>query len=290
MFPISTRTRLCLELPSENNLNQEEADCLGVAYATALGYPALFIDRLGNGLSSHPDPLAVDQVPANIETIHAIIALARAGSLAITSQNRAFTKIILVGHSIGSLIVNPLTAKYPADADATVLTGYSKDVDLAVIPEFVLLPADIVDPARFGNLAPGYTEATNEPGTLSLFWWPTGYDVAFADYDYSIRGTLPLGEGVSVSVAVTVATAYTNPAYVISGEHDEIFCAQLLGAPSCDPNGSTPSILAQTQSLYPNARAYGWYSVPNCGHDWQFHYNNQLGFAAVHTWLQGVGF
>ena len=262
----------------------------GVAYATALGYPVLFIDRLGNGLSDHPDPLLVAQVPTNIETVHAIIDLARAGTLPLKSLNRAFSKIILVGHSIGSLVSNPLTAKYPNDADAVVLTGFSNDLMFSQILSFGLEPADIAQPARYGNLAPGYLEGTNEAGITTAFWWPGGYDPAFAAYDYSIRGTIPLGEGATVAVATTVATAYKNPVYVISGEHDEIFCAQLLGAPSCDPNGSTPSILAQTQSLYPNARVYDWYSVPNCGHDWQFHYNNQLGFAAVHTWLQGVGF
>lgn len=34
-----------------------------VDYATAQGYPTLALDRLGNGKSSHPDPLLVVQAP-----------------------------------------------------------------------------------------------------------------------------------------------------------------------------------------------------------------------------------
>lgn len=216
---------------------------------------------------------------------------ARAGTLPL-SPARTFTKLVLVGHSVGSLVSNPLTAKYPNDADAVVLTGFSKTLTATQILLFGLAPADIVDPTRYGGLNPGYLEVSSEPGFDTAFYWPGDYDTAFAHYDFLNRGTIPLGEGITILVSTTVATAYTKPVYVISGEHDEIFCYQLVGSPSCDATLLAPSILQTTNTLYPNVPAskYGWFSVPDAGHDWQFHLNNGVGLAAVHGFLATQGF
>jgi pimeloyl-ACP methyl ester carboxylesterase len=87
--------------------------------------------------------------------IHQLILKARSGPSAVSNIfPHPFKKIILVGHSLGSIIANNLNAMYPKDVDATILGGFSKDWFLAV-PGFILtanlLPAAIVEPTRYGT-------------------------------------------------------------------------------------------------------------------------------------------
>jgi pimeloyl-ACP methyl ester carboxylesterase len=87
------------------------------------------MDRLGNGNSSHPDPILVVQTPAQVEVLHQIILKCKAGNI---PSIRAFNKIILAGHSYGSFISNALNQKYPNDVDVTILTGFSNTFKTAM--------------------------------------------------------------------------------------------------------------------------------------------------------------
>lgn len=73
-----------------------------IAYASSQGYPTLAIDRLGNGNSSHPDPILVVQCPAQAATISALVGLARGGA---SPFPRKFETFIFVGSSLGTLIL-----------------------------------------------------------------------------------------------------------------------------------------------------------------------------------------
>ena len=61
--------------------------------------------------------------------MHQIILKAKAGTIPST---RVFTKIVLVSHSYGSFISQPLTQKYPEDADVVILTGFSDTFKTAI--------------------------------------------------------------------------------------------------------------------------------------------------------------
>ncbi|KAH8804460.1 Alpha/Beta hydrolase protein [Xylogone sp. PMI_703] len=254
-----------------------------ISYASKQGYPTLSIDRLGNGQSDHPDPIVVVQMPAHVEVSHTIARLARAGA---SPFPRTFNKIIYIGHSFGSLIGNSLNAKYPNDVDATVLTAFSSDLEAAAaIDNFKLQPAAITRPKRYGSLPEGYVQPTSQEGFLFEFYNPGGYDPTFAAYQYANRGTQTVGEGATANAAVKIAPKYRSPIFVISGQHDNIFC---------NPKGSsleiggcgrgTESLLAKTAELYP-ASQYDWYAVPNAGHCWQLHYSGKEGIRATHDWL-----
>jgi len=84
------------------------------------GYPTFAIDRLGSGNSSHPDPIFVVQCPAQVEITHQIIRLARTG---VSPFPHKFSKVIVAGHSLGSVIVHSFAVKYLDDADTIILTG-----------------------------------------------------------------------------------------------------------------------------------------------------------------------
>jgi pimeloyl-ACP methyl ester carboxylesterase len=96
------------------------------SYAANEGYATLAIDRLGNGQSSHSDALTA-QIPLQVEILRLINEAARSGNLPLPEaySGASFDKIIAVGHSLGSVVVNSLNWRYPSDANATLLTGYA---------------------------------------------------------------------------------------------------------------------------------------------------------------------
>lgn len=96
----------------------------GYSYADAAaeqGYATFSYDRLGSGKSDKPDPVQVVQAPLQVEIAHLLVGMLRDGNIG----NMAFTKVVGVGHSLGSAVTQSESARYPDDFDAVVLTGHS---------------------------------------------------------------------------------------------------------------------------------------------------------------------
>lgn len=260
-----------------------------VAYAAAQGYPTLAIDRLGNGLSDHPSPISVVQLPAQVEVAHQVIKSINAGIL-----GSKFTEVVYVGHSFGSIVGHVLNAKYPSDVSRTILTGWSNEVDqsglgVAVSDQFE--PAASVQPARFGNLPVGYLETTNQNGSGSLVFYDANtalagvyYDAGLAAVDYQVRGTQTLGEIITLALfANTTASSYKGNVLVQTGDDDAFFCGDGFGNGDCGEGSS--SIPALSQVLYPVAASYQYFIPLHTGHETVFHYTQQQSFANAHAWL-----
>lgn len=261
-----------------------------VAYASQQGYPTLAIDRLGYGESEHPDPILVVQFPASAEVSNAVAQLAKQGASPLP---RAFDKVIYVGHSFGSIIGNVMNAKYPDTVDATILTGWTDNFVVNGIPVALLmltLPAQVVEPARFGHLPVGYLEVTSEPGDINAFFYKGTYDPQIQVYDFTHRGTLSLGEILTFPFVTTAAPNYKKPVFVITGKQDNIFCNPTVGLLPANCGTGPLNMLATSKPLYPAASIYDWYVLPNAGHCWQIHYAAQEGFKASHDWLASIGF
>lgn len=237
------------------------------------------------------------QMPAQAASVHEIIKLARSNPGAGSPFPRTFNKIIQVGCSMGSLMANVLNVQYPDDVDATILTGFAKTW-INTIPGFTvtagLLPAQLVQPDKYGPLTVGYLQATSEPGIeYLLFYGPPGtnYDPVFVHQDYQNRGTITVGEAAS-SALVPTASRYRGSVFVMTGQQDVVFCGSLgfLGGGPGNCGSGAWGLLAQTQSLYPHASNYSYYAVPNAGHCWQHQFAAQDGFAIAHNWLAGRGY
>lgn len=261
-----------------------------IAYASKQGYPTLSIDRLGSGISTRPDPITTVQDPLQAEIHYQLIALIRANKAKLP---RAFNKIIYVGHSFGSLIGHLMNVNHPNAVEASLLTGFSKTLinELpGLVTSFNLLPADTVL-SQFSNLRVGYLTPDNEQGAIWTFFQGS-YDPAFAEYVYSIRQTITIGEILS-ALPIAQATAHTNPVFVISGELDNIFCnptGTQLTVASC---GGAGGILDQTRTVYPLADLQGnyyWEGLADMGHCWQQHSNAIQGYADSHNWMAARGF
>ena len=229
-------------------------------------------------------------MPAHAEILAGVAQLAKQGTSPLP---RAFEKIIYVGHSFGSLIGNLVNVKYPDLVDATILTGWSSDFLLPGIPDAIglaPLPAQLVGPTRFGDLAVGYLAVSSEPGDVYAFFHQGEYDPAMQALDWARRGTLTLGEVLTFPFAIAAAPEYTAPMLVVTANYDAIFCNPTAGL--LPPNCGTGlgNMLAQSGTLYPASNPYDWYIVPNAGHCWHLHYTAQDGFNASHAWLKQQGF
>lgn len=78
--------------------------------AALKGYTTFSYDRLGTGSSAHPDPIQTVQTPLELAIAHSLTQSLRLGAIASTS----FTKVIGVGHSLGSALTSAVTPTTPS--------------------------------------------------------------------------------------------------------------------------------------------------------------------------------
>lgn len=123
--------------------------------AAVAGYATFFYDRLGTGHSSHPDPIAVLQAPLQVEVAHSLIQSLRNGQF---NNGQKYDRIVGVGHSFGSTITQGITAAYPEDFDAAVLTAFSTTSESMALTLAGFNPAiaNQNQPLRFSNLSNAY--------------------------------------------------------------------------------------------------------------------------------------
>lgn len=122
--------------------------------ATAAGYATFSYDRLGVGQSVHPDPIQVVQAAIQVEILHQLVLKLRA---APGLGGKVFKKVVGIGHSAGSTFTEAVTAKYPDDFDAVVLTGITTSVaSVAAAQAANCLAIANQQSSRFAGLANGY--------------------------------------------------------------------------------------------------------------------------------------
>ena len=143
--------------------------------AAAAGYATVSYDRLGTGLSDHPDPNQVVQAALQVEIAHQLIQ----GLRRLTVRGRPIGNFVGVGHSAGSALTLGVVRKYPRDFDGLILTGISASMDSLRIAEiaFNLQPAPLDPSGRFKGLDSGYLTqgSINQAFQFPFFQYP-GYD------------------------------------------------------------------------------------------------------------------
>jgi len=250
--------------------------------AALAGYTTFFYDRLGVGQSDHPDPIQVVQAPLEINIAHGLIEMLRCGSISSTK----FEHVIGVGHSLGSELTNALTAQYPKDLDAAVLTGFS--VESSGFPSFFsglnLALANQNQPQRFTNLPNGYAVSdsliSNQFGFLRL---PNfDYDVLLAAE--ATKGTFTIGELFTNSMFVSPAPQFTGPIDVVDGENDLPFCQSNCLAP-------TNKAAEVKGALYPAASAGSqYYIAKGAGHGLNLHFVAPQAYQHIFSFIAANGF
>lgn len=186
-------------------------------WAAARGIATLSIDRIGCGLSSRPPGLETT-VHAQADVLRRVVADARQGLRAIP----AFDRIVLVGHSLGSIVAG-LAAAGADVADAVVLTGYiptagrRDDGDRYFESEFV--PAEVALPHLAGLVDHDYRTTPDQTRGLAMYWSPTA-DPAVIDLDERTRGTTTRGELRGAGSAAATILTLAAPTLVLVGQYD----------------------------------------------------------------------
>jgi pimeloyl-ACP methyl ester carboxylesterase len=200
---------------------------------------------------------------AEAVALHDAVTALRSGAVG----GHAFSRVMLVGHSFGSIEAWLEAAEYH-DVDAVLVTGALH----ALNPDISALEADLypaaLDPKFAGSgLDDGYL--TTEPGTrASLFYSPptTDPDVVAADEANKDTVAVPLLAGGTSLLALPPAEQPTDdisvPVLVVVGQDDNLFCTGVT-AYNC---ASAASVQRFESQYYPAAAHLKVVVIPGTGH------------------------
>ncbi|KAF7796598.1 hypothetical protein EIP86_007780 [Pleurotus ostreatoroseus] len=216
-----------------------------VRAAADAGYTTFRYDRLGTGLSEKPnDAYNVVQSPTDLAILTEFSQMLRSGAIG----GQAFSKIVGVGHSYGSVQLQALTASAPTAIDAVLLQGFSKNG--TAMPPFLAggayTTATYVFPDRFptSELSNAYVvTGTPYSDQFNFFYFPYFSDGAFQ----RARATeQPATQGVLFSQTAIMGSAdsFTGPVHVDS---------------------KYPNIPAYVKELYPAVKDFTTYIPANTG-------------------------
>jgi pimeloyl-ACP methyl ester carboxylesterase len=231
--------------------------------ATAAGYATFDVDRIGEGSSSHPPSTELD-LTAGAVALHDAITALRSGAVG----GHAFSRVIAVGHSIGSFETWIEAARYH-DVNAVIVTGalHALSPGIAAVEGALYPAAD--DPKFAGSgLDSGYL--TSLPGTReSIFYDPRTTNPAVVATDEANKDTVTVPELVSATSIIGLPPAQqpsdqiTVPVLSVVGEDDALFCAGVT-AYNC---ASAQSVRSFESPYYSPGAHLKVVVIPDTGHD-----------------------
>jgi pimeloyl-ACP methyl ester carboxylesterase len=241
-----------------------------VRAVTSAGIATLNVDRLGMGRSSHPDSAEVT-TPAHIFVYHQLIEGLRDGVF-----GPVFDKVVIVGHSYGSVIAFGIGNRHPDDVDGVIITGLQHEFDHDFLREFWgnLHPAN-EEGGRFAGLDDGYL--TSRPGQRHTFYRPETTDPRIIELDEATKETFTSADAQTFPPVMGESHGIDDPVLDVRGEYDTWFCA---GQPCSSPTG-TPS---RERNHFVGDICFEQYTVPESGHDINLHFTAQKWFATAIEW------
>ena len=230
--------------------------------ATAAGYATFDIDPIGQGNSSHPMSAEVTLTTEAVALHDAITAL-RSG----TVDGHAFSKVITVGHSIGSVDAWLEAADYH-DVNAVIATGALH----ALSPDISTLEGDLYPAAfdpHFAGSAMDTGYLTTEPGTRgSIFYNPptANPNVVAADETNKDTVTVPVLTGATSMLGLPPSQQPSDqisaPVLVVVGADDNLFCTGVTVYNCASP----ASVRAYESQFYSPAAHLRVVTAPDTGH------------------------
>ncbi|KAM3065312.1 hypothetical protein ACMFMG_004304 [Clarireedia jacksonii] len=248
--------------------------------AAEKGYATFSYDRLGIGKSQHPDPLQVVQLNVQVQLAHTIISALKGGKYG----GVAFTHVVGVGHSLGSAVTQSISANYPDDFSALLLTGHSGfqgGVPIGLASQASQI-ANTIPLPQFTGLPNGYfTEASLVQALQFAFFYYPHFDKNIFQQQLQNRQTNALGETFTLGSAYVPVTAFKNPVIILNGNVDWFFCQG-----NCNAQNITSNFLP---ILFPNASPKSTTStIANTGHNINLHYSAPQAFEILLDFLKAV--
>jgi pimeloyl-ACP methyl ester carboxylesterase len=252
-----------------------------VDFAAEQGYTTFFYDRLGTGLSDHPDPIQVVQAELQVVIAHELIQLLRAGAVA----SHSFKNVVGVGHSFGSLQTIGVTSQYHKDLDAAVLTGVStSSAELGLfLASLDLTIASQNQPLRFPDLPNGYLVSNSIESNQFAFFRAPNFDPALLNIAEVTKQTLTVGEFLTLGFIAAGSPDFTGALDVVNGENDLCFCQGDCLLPY-------NQAVAVKEELYPAvSEGSESYIVAGVGHGLNLHYSAPTAYEHIHNFIRKNG-
>jgi len=236
------------------------------------GYDTLAIDRLGIGRSTRPTLAMHVDAYSNADALHQVVDSVRTNGLA----GRHYDKIVLTGHSYGTL-TSDLTAATYGGVDGIIGTGWlQQPTPLGLIGVLSSFHPAAIDPKFTGTIAdPFYV--TTRPGVRGFFYEASETDPAVIAADEAAKDTASSAEMTYMVPANTKMTTRIGvPTLRLIGERDRVIC---------NPDPCTQQWLDETNpALFP--AGVESYAQPGGGHNIALERGNTGGFEAALSWLQ----
>jgi pimeloyl-ACP methyl ester carboxylesterase len=247
-----------------------------VSWAAERGIATLNIDRIGCGHSSRP-PGADVTVAAQAHALAQVIDTVRVGRDGMPS----FSRFVLVGHSIGSVVCGSTAATY-GGVDAVVLTGYLP-VDGTVemgdeLFDFAFVPALDAMPQLRGLVDDDYLVARDGLGVDELRYWATQTDPEIMAFELLIKGPATKAELRDAAIVGPLIRTVTTPTLGLVGQHDALLIDGGLG--EADTRATVRRV---AQGVGQN---FEFVVISDAGHMLNLHRNAHQTFRAIERWLE----
>jgi len=196
--------------------------------------------------------------------------------------------IMVVGHSMGSLIAQAHALKYPATIRGTILTGYLHSVSTKYLSESRETSTFAITDEKFRGKILDFTYLTSKGlEGRRLFYSAVNTDEAMVVWDDETKETLTLGEAITLGsyrYSGNESKFLTVPTLVVSGDEDVINCPSPLV--NCT---DAAAVKVFEQNFYPPSCAEV-IVIPETGHVLNFHLNAMETYASILEWsLRVVG-
>lgn len=246
----------------------------------AAGHATYVVDRIGTGASSRPPSLLVT-VAKQAEAVSASVDRLRAGAIGAT----AFDTVVLMGHSLGSVISIEAATSYD-NLDGLVITGLTHGinyVETALV--FATFTPAFLQP-EFANIPLDPLYLTTLPGTRGQSFHsvsdPVAEVVAVDEATKSVIATGELASGVT-DIVLTKTGSITVPVMVAMGEEDKVACGTLVDI--C----ASSAVLHDAEAPYfPSAASLTAHVTPVSGHDLTLARNTDVYQDAVNDWIGAI--
>ncbi|KZO91750.1 alpha/beta-hydrolase [Calocera viscosa TUFC12733] len=253
-----------------------------VMRAAAEGHTTFRYDRLGTGKSDHPfDGYHEVQSLTDLEIIISIITLLHQGGVG----GKAYTSVIGVGHSYGSIQLTAASAFVPNLLSALVLTGFSANASSTgqFATSNAFSRADLTQPDRFTGLPGSYViSGLPQAAQINFFYFPF-YDPDVATFSYATIEPITQGVLFTLSALTSGQSNFTGPVHLVTGDRDWIFCGAQCGV---KPDGNH-TILELTKIVFPMTSNFSVYSPANTGHGINLHFSAPATYTNIFNWLGG---
>lgn len=242
------------------------------------GYATLAIDQLGVGRSTHPPSDQVTYATA-AKAVAQVVRAVRGGAL-----GDSYGKIVVVGHSIGSLVVLGSVAQY-GGVDGMLLSGFSHSLGGA---GFGKLTASVVpalnDPITKANIPAGDLGYLSVLQGRAVFYQSGDADPALIAADEATHSELSGFLNAADYLAVD-AGGIRVPVLVANGVNDIAFCSQGGGGSTTDCS-SAATFRAAELPFFAAATPLEAYVLPNAGHNLNLTLQAQTWYGAALGWFR----